>query len=353
MKKIILLFFVLIFILCGCNGHHEDEPYDDNTDDILLSYFDSSLPDGTIEFSHCIVNLEDFDRIIPLGQINPPGHCFPTDHIYFVLNSIERPVFAPVGGKILCIEKTGMYGDGAIRIGVTNTMTYYLGHIFVDEELQVGDTVLEGDQIAISGNTSCVDFGLMNKNINNGFLSKKHPPSTLYGDKPLSYYIEPLRSQLYGLVKAPQPADSPDYVYDGEVTDGEFVLDKAGTLCGNWFREGCFRPDGWYEWEDTLSFGYDVYYPNQIRIASGKYYNGFAINNEDNPIDPKDVCVASGVVAYYLYNANNTSEGVPTTGRSGLMMVQLLSDTRIKLEIFDDTESQSREFTDAALYYQR
>jgi len=270
-----------------------------------------------------------------------------------VLNGSEKPICAPTSGKILYIDEPSAYGDRAIRIGVTNTMAYYLGHIFISEGLQVGDLVVAGAQIGISGNTSCVDFGVINKNINNGFLSQKHPATTIYGDKPLSYYSEPFRTQLYELVKPPKISEDPDYVYDGEVTDGEFALDQIGSLCGNWFKEGCFRLDGWYEWEDTLAFGNDVYYPNQIRIGIGTHSNAFAINNEDNPIKPENISVSSGAVAYYLYNANNTSKGVPTASRIGLMMVQMLNDTRVKLEIFDDITSDSREFTTDASYYVR
>lgn len=359
LKKILALMFCIVFMICGnllilssCTDDDDDDIII-NTGEDLSAYFDPTLSTGTIEFTDSILNLEHFERIIPLGQINPPGHSFPTDHIYFVLSGSARPVYAPTGGKVLYIEESGMYGDGAIRIGVTSTMAYYLGHVFVSEGLQVGDTVVAGTQIATSGNTVCVDFGVLNKNINNGFLSQKHPASTIYGDKPLSYYTEPLRTELYALVKPPQPSEDPSYVYNEEVTDGEFALDETGTLCGNWFIEGCFNEGGWYEWEDTLAFGYDVYYPDQIRIGSGKCSNAFAIKNEDNLIRPENVSMASGVVAYYLYNANNTSKGLPTVARIGLMMVQMLSDSRIKLEIFDDTTSISREFTSASLYYVR
>lgn len=270
-----------------------------------------------------------------------------------MLNGLERSVYAPCSGKILYIEESGMFGDGAIRIGVTNTMAYYLGHVFVNENLEVGDSVSAGEEIATSGNTSCVDFGVLNKNINNGFLNQKHPPTTIYGDKPLFYYTEPLRSELYSLVKAPQPPENPDYVYDQNVTDGEFALDLAGTLRGNWFEESGFRADGWYDWDKTLAFGYDVLYPDQIVIGSGKYQYQFALKNEDNPIRPEVVSTSSGVVTYYLYNGHNTSIGMPTGSRTGLMIVEMLSDTRIKIEIFDDETSETREFSANALIYVR
>lgn len=162
-----------------------------------------------------------------------------------------------------------------------------------------------------------------------------------------------LRTQLYAFVEAPQPADEPDYVYNEGVTDGDFAIDIAGTLCGNWFLEGCFRADGWYDWEDILAFGYDVLYLNQAVIGSGKYYYPFVLKNEDNPIRPENINTSSDVVAYYLYNEFNTTKGLPTEDRIGIMMVQMLTDSRIKLEIFDDAVSKTREFTSNALYYVR
>lgn len=365
MKKIIIWALCILFVISGTiftifmfieNGNNDGGGGDTGgTDEIMLQYFDSTMPVGEIQFTHPVMNENDFVRIIPLGNINPPGHSFPTDHIYFVLNGFACSVFAPAGGKVLFIEEPGMYGDSAIRVSVTNSMTYYLGHIFVNENLEVGDTITAGDEIAISGNTSCVDFGLLNKDINNGFLSSNLPLTTIYGDKPLSYYTEPLRTQLYDSVTAPtpNPAEYPDYVYDENVTDGEFAIDELGALVGNWFMEGGIRLDGWYDWDKTLAFGYDVYYPEQIRIGCGLYQYAFALKNEDNPTRPEDVSTSSGIVTYYLYNASNTTIGLPTAGRIGIMVVQMLSDVRIKLQVFEDTTSTSREFTSEALFYIR
>ena len=360
MKKIfvvalsVLLIFssCLFFSSCGCS---DDDYYDPNNNTVSLdlsTFFDESLPAGSLEFTYSIMDLEDFDRIMPLGNLSLPGHPIPTDHIYFVIKNVGSPVYAPAGGKVLYVGETSTYGDSDIRIAVTNTMSYYLGHIFVDEDLQVGDTVEAGNQIGMSGNTSCVDFGAINKNINNVFINQHYPAVTLYGDKPLTYYAEPLRFQLYGLVKPALPEGEPDYVYDGGVTDGEFVFDQAGTLLGNWFVEGSYDSQ-WYEWSDLLAFAYDNYYTNQIRIAVGANGNYYALKNEDNPTKPENVSVASGVVTYYLYNANNAKKGLPTGNPMGVMIVQMLSDSRIKLEVFDNTTSGSFAFTNAALYYVR
>ena len=353
LATLLVVMGVLLFVLK--NNHQNDGDQDgEQTDEVMLTYFDATLSSGSLEFTHSILNMEDFDRIIPLGQINPPGHTFPTDHIYFVTNGLDKPVYAPTSGKVLFIEEAGMYGDGAIRISVSNTMTYYLGHVFASANLKVGDMVSMGQQIGLSGITSYVDFGLLYKEINNGFLSDKMPLTTKYGDKPLSYYTEPLRSQLYEKVMPPNPnpAEYPDFVYSEEVTDGEFAIDQLGTLRGNWIEQGKIE-SGWYEWDATLSFGYDVYYKDQIRIGSGKHNYVFAIHNDDNPTKPENVTTSSGAVAYYLYNGSNTLFGEPSASREGLLMVQLLTDTTLKLEIFNDITSESRAFTSNALFYSR
>ncbi len=348
----IIFLFILTFIISGCTHNEVTDTTEYIEASPLTDYFDPSLPEGTIEFTNLILDIDAFNRIIPLGQINPPGHTFPTDHIYFVLSKYSQPVYAPVSGKVLFIDEPGDYGDRAIRIGVTKTMSYYLGHILISDGLEVGDMVVSGEQIGVTGNTSCVDFGVLNLNIVNQFLNTNYPRTTIYGDKPLSFYTEPLKTQLYSLV-LPHEALDTTYTYDGGVTDGTFVYDINGTLSGNWFRESYLDENDWYEWADTLSFCYDVYYTDQIRIAIGTWYNAFAINNDDSPLKPEEANTASGIITYYLYNANNTTYGLPTdTQPMAVMLVQMISDTRIKVEIFDFANA-SGDFSSAATFYVR
>lgn len=207
-KKILTWIFIILLVpcilcitSCGCNdNNNNNNPIDYVETDPLTNYFDPTLPAGTIEFTHLILDSDAFSRIIPLGQIKPPAHTFPTDHIYFLLSKNSTPVYAPTSGKVLYIDEPGDYGDRAIRIGVTSTMAYYLGHIYIAEGLEVGDTVVAGEQIGTSGNTSCVDFGVVNLNNSNEFLNTNYPKTTYYGDKPLSFYEESLKTQLYSLI---------------------------------------------------------------------------------------------------------------------------------------------------------
>ena len=354
-RGIIVSFLVIAFVLTSFSLSACKSDGEDYSDIEVAPYFDEDLPSGVLEFTHLVLDSENCNRIIPLGAINPPGHTFPTDHIYLLQRAKDLPVYAPASGKVIYFHEPSAYGDRAVRIGVTNTMSYYLGHIFLSPEMKVGDTVAAGQQIGTTGNTSCVDFGVLNKNIDNGFINTKLPLTTIYGDKPLSYFIEPLRTQLYSLVIPPEAVGNPAFIYDEGVTDGVFAQDKVGSLSGNWFEEGAFAEGKYFEWEETLAFSYDVYYPNQIRIAIGKDipFPNLAVINQDNPVNPGDVTVESGIVTYYLYNANNTYAGVPTDIRIGLMLVQMLSDTRIRVEIFWDTVSETKEFTDSSWYYQR
>ena len=54
----------------------------------------------------------------------------------------------------------------------------------------------------------------------------RYSRETLYGDGPLKYFEEPLRSQLYAKVDR-----------DGSERDGRIDYDVKGTLSGNWFAD--------------------------------------------------------------------------------------------------------------------
>ena len=41
-------------------------------------------------FQYSPVALDDFMGLVPLGNLGPPGHTFPTDHIYFHINRIDK-----------------------------------------------------------------------------------------------------------------------------------------------------------------------------------------------------------------------------------------------------------------------
>jgi len=113
--------------------------------------------------------------IAPLGNLNPPGHTLPTDHIYFYYRLLNpsapaRVVFAPADGTV---------------------------------------------QSAINGNDGEAKLPFANP--------ARYSSESLHVDSPIKYFDEPVRSQLYALVRRAsgdrdgtfirvehQPADRPD-----------------------------------------------------------------------------------------------------------------------------------------------
>lgn len=349
-KQAIIALMLLALLTAGCR---QGEEYWSDGGDEAPPNFDETLPAGNLAFTHSIMALSDINNIIPLGNLNPPGHTLPTDHIYFVTKGIGKEVLAPASGRILEITKGSANNDDALKIAVTKTTTYYLGHIYLDANLAEGDEVAGGQKLGLSGGAAAVDLGVMNKDISNPLLNQHHPANTLFGDAPLKYYGDPsLRELLYALVR---PTDDPEYVAPSQAAkDGVFVFDQAGKLIGDWFRDGTLA----YEWEEQLSFSYACFYPDQLRIAIGRDNATqcmlFAVKSADpTPPRPEDVSAASGAVAYQLYNGNNASKGEPTGSRVGLMMVEMPTDDTLKIEIFSDAISSTRAFTDAAWYYER
>lgn len=350
-KKFLAIASMLLALLAA--GCRPGEEYWSDEGDEAPPNFDETLPAGSLAFTHSIMALADINNIIPLGNLNPPGHTLPTDHIYFVTKGIRKEVLAPASGRILEITKGSANNDDAVKIAVTKTMTYYLGHIYLDATLAEGDEVAGGQELGLSGGAAAVDLGVMNKDISNPLLNQHHPANTQYGDAPLKYYVDTaLRDSLYALVR---PVDDSEYVAPSQAAkDGVFVFDQPGRLIGDWFRDGTLA----YEWEEQLSFSYACFYPDQLRIAIGRENATqcmlFAIKSDDPaPAKPEDVTVASGAVAYQLYNGNVVSKGEPTGARVGLMMVQMLTDDTLKIEIFNDATSPTKAFTDAAWYYER
>lgn len=90
------------------------------------------------------LRVADFTAIIPLGNLNPPGHVFPTDHLYFALardstaaNSLTRvsPVFAPAHGWIIEIissehlSETPLFTDYGLRFSPCRQFVVTFGHL--------------------------------------------------------------------------------------------------------------------------------------------------------------------------------------------------------------------------------
>jgi len=285
--------------------------------------------------------------IIPLGNLNPPGHTLPTSHIYlnnrqdFVTPPPRSPVLAPADGEVKFIFRSG----AEAKIGIkTDRVTYHLAHVELDGNIREGTAVTAGQRIGVTGSTSLgIDLGVINEDRTVFFVNPaRYTDEERHGDAPLQYFEEPLRSQLYARVRRL-----------GQDRNGRFDFDQSGRLAGNWFLEGLSasessQPSGWPK---QLAFVYDNYDPASIRVSVGgtlPLVGAFAV--QPGALDPKDVTVTSGKVTYRLLVS------APTAGpgrQVGVLIVQMVAAERTRVEITVGETLVDADFTGAAKTYIR
>ncbi len=261
--------------------------------------------------------------ITPLGNLNPPDHTLPTDHIYFYFanpDALESPVakrttfYAPGDGTVTTVIGGAAGQESKLFIRQTSTFSYYVDHLILATAITRGTTITAGQVLGTTGSAYAVDLGVVNDSITVPFLNPARYTNSdsLHADAPLKYYTEPLRSQLYAKVQRL-----------GADLDGVFNYDVAGRLSGNWFSTVDASP---------LVFAYDTYDPSRVRIANKSGTSGVFAVADDDPL-PRDVTVASGVVRYGL-SRTHTGAGSGGGAPQLWMLVQMTDDTHLRQEIF-------------------
>jgi hypothetical protein len=300
----------------------------------------TTISTGPLVFRASPIDQSAIRWITPLGNLNPPDHALPTDHIYFYFadpNAGESPVarrtsfFAPADGTVEDVFGGATSSEQKVSIRATTTVRYYVDHLIPEIPIARGTKITAGQRLGTTGSVFAIDLGVVNDALTLSFVnpSRYADSESLHADAPLKYYEEPLRGQLYARVQC-----------IGADRDGTIDFDLAGRLSGNWFVQGGTAP---------LAFVYDTYDPTQVRIsaANGLSQVGvFAIAPGD-PM-PRDVSVASGKVRYTI---TRSQTGPPFIGApAGRLLVQMLDDQRIQAEMFpvgagaDDFTGASRLF---------
>ncbi len=312
---------------------------EDNNQEYLT--IDPTLPPGDLVFEVSPLSLDYIDYIIPLGQLGPVGHTLPTNHIYFVHGGISgQPVYAPARGKILEIQSYGT-DDDEIRLGVSNSKSYYLTHLNLSDTFKVGDWVETGTLLGYT-TISALDLGVIDTEITIYFINPSRYPTieTIHCGPPIHYFVEPLRTQLY------------DKVHTSGDKDGIISYDIDGTLSGNWFLkyedESELEELNATEYGAThLAFVRDPIYLNNKWVVSigGVIFDPGVYLFQNESIAPPNVTLSTGKCTYKLYDRWNT--------RVGLLIVQLLDNRTIKIEAFHDTINDTRDFTSNYFIYER
>jgi hypothetical protein len=289
----------------------------------------SSLP-PTFAFTRSPIDVAAIEYVTPLGNLNPPGHTLPTDHIYFYRHLFHRTapafdVIAPADGDVAAILRGG---DDAIYVRASSRHMYYLGHVVLDAGIAQGQHITAGQRLGTTSSLSFgLDLGLIDNGVTQGFLAPaRYSDNSLHAAAPLPFFTESLRAELYALVNT-----------HGD-RDGRINYDVAGTLSGNWFHESLSAAEsaGPSGWSRHLAFVRDPVDNDQVRVAIGGVIapaGVYAIAPGDP--DPAGVTVSGGTVAFHL---TSTQFGGP----SGTMTVTWIDAARIRLTFDGNAHSYVR-----------
>ncbi len=306
MKKFFSAIYLLIFIL-ACS----DEP---------------ALDSGQVIFSICPVDTAAILEASPLGNLNPPGHTFPSDHIGFYLKGSDSvPVHAMTAGTIRTIYYNEWSDDYRIEFIHTESIISYLDHISnLPLGVILGATLNTGDLVGYARlRTGAFDIGVVNYNKVTSFNTpERYHEFYLHYDDPYNYFTDSIRYML--------EAKNPRI---GEPKGGRVCFDLYGTLAGNWFLEGTpvnIESSGYQYGAYQLAFVYDMYNSSIIRISCGGTLEGspFAFTVTGNSPAPESVTPSSGKVKY-VFNA-------PLFECT--MLVQMLDEERIRVQTFKDID---------------
>ena len=338
-NRLFLVAFALSCLLFGsCNKDDSTNPnseIEENTEPAVLTV--------------CPVAIDKITDLEPLGAMNPSGHTFPTDHVYFytswtyghqpIYPADTLPVYAPGSGVVTWIlQVNGPQEDAKILIRMNKWVSYYLDHVVLDSDIVVGSKVTAGQVVGISKGIA-IDLGMTNEQLAlSGFVNpQRYEGQTLHTDSPYKYFAEPLRSQLYALVRR-----------NAVDKDGKIDYDIKGKLIGNWFHESVPVSESMMptSWPKNLAFCPDSNDPSEMRISIGGTISSpgkFKPSPEDPAFD--QVSPASGKVAFHL----NYTEW----GYFGIMLCQLTDETHLKVEVFQNAVGEDLDFTTNAMIYTR
>lgn len=298
-------------------------------------------PTGSVAFEIPPLDYEAISQATPLGNINPPGHTFPTNHIGFYIkgtNLVE--VKAMAAGTIRSVYHNSSFNDYRIEFKHTETFYSYFDHvknlspgIIKDAKVNTGDLIGYGDPAV-----AAIDLGVVDYDSTRNFIVPgRYHEFYLYCGNPYVYFVADVREKL--LAKNPRLL---------EPRGGKIDFDIDGRLSGNWFLEG--TPIAWnassYEYGSSqLSFVYDMYDPTQICISTGGTLKlaPFVYGVKGNTPDHGEISLSSGIIKYEI-----------TSSPAAVMLVQLLETRKIKVEVFpNQTKEQVAAFTNEAKIYVR
>ncbi len=335
------------------------------------------------------MNLDDIGIIIPMGAVIG-GHVTPIDHMYFQPTVFQSQpdtynVYADADGVIESIGVEPAFPENKhtkIRLVIYHTCNFYSIYNLL--------TSLSPKILSITGHLNPGDYSSKKIPVKQGELLGKIGGQTLdlsvnYDAVTLKGFIVPdhYKGEEFKL----HTVDPFDYFSDtvrisllakdvrqAEPRGGKIDYDIDGKLVGNWFVEntngysGSKNPNGY--WITHASFVYDDIDPSHVVISLGNYEGQpMQFGVKGNSPDPKDVSFSMGLVKYDLAGSDyilgngqnwnrmtfaNDVKAVSNKEIEGVLLVQLVSDRKLKLEAFPHkTSDQVSGFDSSAVTYER
>lgn len=231
----------------------------------------------------------DFHVMVPLGNINPPAHTFPSDHGGFYVKNFGTPSNVKSPGKLriysISRDRHGVglpseTQDYSIYFGYSNGYRLWLGHMatispqllaaannfagascnqyiagVLQEQCRASVSVdVEPGQILGTAGTVPGQYGLDFGYFNDGKYECVLP-----------FFTEPLRNILRARTGSYDPVTSAVVLRTKEPYCGEVYQDIAGTLQGIWLRQG--QPK--YPEDPHIGFLKDMVDPDKPIISIG------------------------------------------------------------------------------------
>jgi hypothetical protein len=289
-----------------------------------------------------------------LGSLNPPGHTLPTDHVYLYSWDLSqrnpqvqqgtRNVYMPATGNLFQkLQTSGPLGDWKLSFRATDNFYFYLDHVLPTIAMNVDSTYTAGTLIGTTDPGATLDLGAYDATVtHDGFLvPERYGFATTHYVSPWKYFSPALQPAIYAqLYRAPGVADK----------DGKIDFSVAGKLVGDWFLQGMPVDStlGPYGWPRTVAFVYDYYDPSIVRLSIGGTIGIVGMWATDSTAPrPENVTTASGIVTYPVINP---FDGGPPIG---YMLVQMTTDTQIRIEYFMGGATKPTQFAANAFTFVR
>ncbi len=311
------------------------------------------------------VDIKKLTSISPLGNLGPPAHTLPTEHMFFHLTpggatTETIPLSAPADISLTLVG----FSRGATQDPIDYTLYFalckdvvgYYNHVkevspelenliaqsacmFPGESKETRCNIQTLHPIKNGANLGRVgrlqgnfDFGLIDFRKPLVFANpNRYGQRSLYIHCALDYYSSANRNTLYGLLERT----------DGAC--GQTAQDVPGTLKGNWFY-GSARADMGGDWDKHLAFVDD----NKNPLVSVISIGGVFSNAEKWEFTPETSGTTNRAFAdvtpdgqIYCYEGK---------GKSGRILTQLTSATELKIEKQAQACAADRAFTNPTTY---